>query len=71
MRDTWERSVNMPPAGGLIYVPPTDFSDAAMTSVYYLSNSEPPSRMGDRDKAVLRAYLTLALERLDADTEAG
>jgi hypothetical protein len=25
----------------------------------------PPAVMGDRDRAVLRAYLTLALERLD------
>jgi hypothetical protein len=62
--DSWERSVNIPPGGGLIFFPPTDFADPKMTSVYFLSHSEPPTTMGARDKAVLRAYLRLALDRL-------
>jgi hypothetical protein len=65
-----QRTVNVPPAGGLIYFPPTDFSDTRMTSVYFLSNAAAPPISGDRDRAVLRAYLTLALARLDAE-EAG
>jgi hypothetical protein len=65
-----ERMVNVPLAGGLIYFPPSDFADTKMTCVYFLSNGTPAPISCDRDRAVLRAYLTLALARLDAE-EAG
>lgn len=47
--------------GDLVFVSPAD--SGGVTS--FLSRSDAPEIRNDRDRALLRAYLTLALRRLD------
>lgn len=48
-------------AGDLVFITPAD----AGQKVTFLSRADTPTIANDRDRALLRAYLMLALRRLD------
>lgn len=58
-REYWKDYVSG--SGDLVFVKPADAGGA----VVFLSRADGPVIDNDRDRALLRAYLTLALKRLD------